>query len=547
MTTADVIVLGGGPGATVCAIELARRGRRVTLLDADFTPRYRVGESLSPTACQLLESVGVNLAEAGFVAKQGATFAWGQRPTFRIRYAAATAWQVRRAELDAALLKLAEKAGVEVRPGHRAVRVLFVRRWATGVRLRADDGGVRDLHARWVVDATGRHALLANQLHLLDRACARSNHHLMWSYWRRAGRLPAEAAGDGLFVGGDGQAWWYLPVDERDNVVAVGAMVPGRRTDAPSQDAYLEAVAGTTRIAGMLAAAEHLGPVRVAAAGSQLARRLVGHGWLLVGDAAGFVDPILTPGVQLAVQFGQLAAVAIDVALRDDPRATAGLLEYEQRLYRELSTYRWLADNLYAAAGAPGSGDGALTWGDEQGDRMAFLSLIAGMPQPALAARLGEYLGMRGAAAGYGGAPPVLGETEGFAFLTWLAGKDGHRSQPEDAGTSVRLSANARVEDVHTLADLAGVSTAAPIRAVRTASGDRFLLTRELETLLGVLAQGAEGDRAEISRRFATEAGSSPDPATFDRWLDLLLRHGLLERTPERARADLSRATRAGE
>jgi halogenation protein CepH len=545
MTTADVIVLGGGPAATVCAIELARRGRKVILLDADFTPRYRVGESLSPTACEVLESVGVNLAEAGFVAKRGATFRWGGRPTFRVRYADAAAWQARRAELDTILLKLAEKAGVQVRRGHRAMRLRFVRQRATGVRLRADDGSVRDLDATWVVDATGRQAVVAHQLQLLDGPSARADHHLMWSYWSNGTRLPADASGDGLFVGGGGEAWWYLPVDDRDNVVAVGVLTPGQQPDVPVRDVYLDSVARTTCISDMLAAAHHLGPVGTASARGYISRRLVGRGWLLVGDAAGFIDPILTPGVQLAVQFGQLAAVALDAALRGDARAGAGLREYEHRLRRQLYTYRWLTDNLYAAAFAEGSRDLTLEWGDERGDRLAFLSLIAGVPQPELAALLGEHHAMRGAAVGYGGAPPVFGETEGFAFLMWLAGR-----QPlgpiEGAGTSatLRLAPGTEIEDVHALADLTEPPPAQPVRAARTRTGERFLLTWELETLLRVLAR--DSGRAELVRRFAAASGSPPDPAAFDRWLDLLTQHGLLEGVPEPARAGPVAAMRAG-
>jgi flavin-dependent dehydrogenase len=544
MTNTDVIVMGGGPAATVCAIELARRDRRVILLDADFAPRYRVGESLSPTACEVLESVGVHLAGAGFVAKHGATFAWGGRGTFRVRYAGAGAWQVRRAELDSTLLKLAEDAGVQVRRGHRATRVRFVGKWATGVRLRADDGSVRDVEAPWIVDATGRSAVLAHQLQLLDGAATRADHYLMWSYWRNGNRLPAEAAGDGLFVGGGGRAWWYLPVDDRDGMVAVGVLTPGSRPDVPVRDVYLDAVAGTTRIEGLLAAAQHVGPVRTAPARSYVSRRMVGHGWLLVGDAAGFIDPILTPGVQLAVQFGQLAAVAIDAALRGDPRASRALGEYEHRLRRQLRTYRWLTDNLYAAARADG-GDLTLAWGDERSDRMTFLSVIAGTPPHQLAPLLGEYLAMRAAAVRYGGAPPVFGETEGFAFLMWLARRqDAGSAHPTGTGPTVRLAPGTQAEDVHALADLSAPSAAASIRAVCTRDGDRFLLTWELETLLRVLAR--DSSRAELVHRFAAASGSTPDPAAFDRWLDLLTQHGLLECLPEPARADPAGATRAG-
>lgn len=539
MTSFDVIVMGGGPAGAVCAIELARRQRRVALLDTDFTPKYRVGESLSPTACEVLESVGVNLGEAGFVAKGGTTFAWGERGVFRIRYAAARAWQVRRAELDTSLLRLAEKAGVHVRGGNRVDRVRFVGQTAVGVRARTSEGLVCDLDAPWVVDGTGRRALLARQLHLLDSRCSRSDHHLLWSYWRNGHRLPGDAAGDALFVGGGGQAWWYLPVDDRNDMISAGVLAPGR-PEVPVREAYLDRVARSDRISRLLATAHHIGPVRTAPARSQVSSRLVGQGWLLVGDAAGFVDPILTPGAQLAVQSGQSAAAVVDAALRGDSGAARALHGYERRLHRELSTYRWLADNFYASAQADCAADLPLAAGDERGDRLTFLSVIGGVPPYHLTALIDQYRAMRGAAAGYGGVPPGFDETGSFAFLSWLA-RSGNPmpKRPRATGEVIHLTSGTHVEDIYPPDEAPG-----PVRrAVRTAAGDEYLLTWELETLLRVLS--TDGTRAELVHRFATASGAAPDPAAFDGWLDLLLQHGLLERVPEPARVDAG-AMKAG-
>jgi flavin-dependent dehydrogenase len=560
MTAFDVIVLGAGPAGTVCALELARRGRRVVLLDADLTPRYRVGESLSPTACAVLESVGVNLAEAGFVAKHGATFRWGQRGAFRTRYAGATAWQARRAELDTMLVKLAEDAGVQVRTGHRVDRVRFTGPRATGVRIPGPGADALELDSSWVVDATGRQAVLANQLRLLeaqsadglDTPATDGGGWLVWGYWRNGGRLAGDAAGDGLFVGSGGRAWWYLPVDDRDNVVAAGVVLPGLSPGKPVlsaervTDAYLAAVGQAPRISDMLAGAQLVGGVHTAPHGSQVSRELVGPGWLIVGDAAGFVDPILTPGVQLAVQFGQLAAGVVDAALAGGSGADRALRDYQRRLRRQHDTYRWLATNLYAAAepecAAPTTSTATdeRSDTDEQSDRLTFLSVIAGIPTHRLGPLLGEYLAMRTAATPYGGAAPVFGETEGFAFLTWL---NDRRQQGGDAVvapvSTVRLAPGTTVEET------AGDQAAGPvIRVARTRGGERFLLTWELETLLRILTR--DGGPAELARRFATASGARPDPLAFGRWLDLLARHGLVECLPERAEENSGATMEAG-
>jgi flavin-dependent dehydrogenase len=535
MTRWDVIVAGGGPAGAVCAIELARAGRRVALFDACRFPHDAVGESLSPTACAVLESAGVRFAEAGFVAKRGATFVWGQRGTFRTTYAGATAWQVRRAELDATLLKLAADTGVAVHHRQRVDRVRFAGDRAVGVRVVDEAGGARDLDCAWVVDATGRAALLARQLGLLEDDTALCG-HAVWARWKGGRRLPSDSVGDSLFVGSDATAWWYVPIDDRDDLVSVGMTSPTPVPDTAAADMLERSVARAPVVGELLRDARRVGPARVVSIAARCSRRLTGPGWLLVGDAAGFVDPIVTPGVQLAVESGQSAARAIEAVGNARPDSSAELRSYERRLRHQHRTYRWLATNLYGVARAPAATTTAVPAAGEQADRLTFLSVISGIPQRRLLALLGDYLPMRAGAVRYGGKPAVFGETEGFAFLTWVA--DGPVAEPTHGNvreSRLRLAPQVAVEDIPS-----------PVGAqtVRAADGQGFLLTDELRTVVRLLSR--ERDYADLARCFTAAYASEPDPQTFDRWLGLLVRYGLVECRPLPATAGATATTGSG-
>lgn len=542
MTEPDVLVAGGGPAGAVSAIELARRGHRVLLLEAEHPPRYRVGESLSPSACAALSGYGVDLASAGFVAKTGATLVWGEHGTFSTYYPGASAWQVRRDELDAKLLDQARAAGVQVRTGVRVERVRFDGDRVSGVSWVTAGGGTAEAAPRWLVDATGPDALLARERGLLHDEPA-LDRHAVWAYWRGGRRLPGRAAGNTLLVGGD-PAWWYLPVGGAEELIGVGLVGAGPVPDTDPATAYLVALAKVPLLRELLAVAEQVGPVRSAPARARTAGWLCGPNWTLVGDAAGFVDPLLTPGVQLAVESGALAGRTVHTALARPELAGALGREYDRRFRRQFETFRWLARNLYAAAAPPAAEPApaellaAIPDGDEQAERLRFMGVISGVPAGGLPPLLGGYLQRRGAAVRHGAAPPVFGETEGFAFLTWLRRRPGPGDPPPappdlpDTAT-VRVAAGAGIAELTLPPEAADGAADGAVRQVRVAhnqAGDRFLLTPELAALLDLLAE--QRSYPDLARQFAARVGAEPDPDAFRGWLQLLVRHGLVACQP---------------
>jgi flavin-dependent dehydrogenase len=526
----DVIVVGGGPAGSLAAGTLAARGRRVLLLEASASPQARVGESLSPSCLDLVDELGAGPAvrKVGSVPKTGATFLWGAGTLpWSVRYqpsgAPAAALHVRRAEFDEALRQAAAARGAEVRRGCVVERVLFEEDRAVGVRLGGGHGSVA---ARWIIDASGAAAVLARQLGIIASRPGRSG-TAVWSYWTEARRLTGGAADDSLYVGGTDRCWWYLPVGDDPPLTAVGvwdrvASVPPTWNELERW--YDRRIAATPVVAGLLAGARRDWPVQAMPAAPYAAATLAGPGWLLAGDAGGFVDPILTPGVQLACEQGVCAARVLDTLLTDQTRETAALAFYDAVSRRPQETFAVLCGNLYGAADArdhtrADAGQLEFAGGEDlqpDAGRTTFLATISGLPPDRLHAALGIHLGRRAAAAGRGGTPPQFGETEGFAFLSRVVHERrlATATTPTPAAahpTGVRTAPGVEVGDHAFLdPDPAGGLVFRP--AVSNRFGDRFALTPALRAAL--LSPPAP----------AGPAGTAPG------WLELLAENALVER-----------------
>jgi flavin-dependent dehydrogenase len=544
----DAVVIGGGPAGCMFSIALARRGRRVLLLDRERFPRYHVGESLTPVVCKALQSVGAgaDVEAAGFVPKGGATFVWGpHRQAWSVYYGEAGqeggALQARRTEFDHVLLQHAASSGVEVREGCRVQEVLFEGDRAVGVAFGGRGSAPQVARASWTVDASGQEAVLAHQLGLVEPH-PRLRGTAVWSYWAGGGRLEGRDAGNSLFVSHGAGCWWYIPVEDQASLISVGVLAPpsaGGPIDDDPDRFYRQAISDVDVIPDLLAGARQAAPVRTAPASAYRASQLAGPGWMLAGDAAFFVDPILSPGVQLACGHGSLAATAVDSVL-DEPELEAAALEwYERHCALQYDTFVELCRNLYGAAGFfPGGRP------QPEGDRLAFLSLISGLSGQELPGALGGYIARRKRAAARGGPPPVLGEEEGFQFLTrWFHelrlrhGRAGLPGEDLEVDSIMRAAPGARIADEVFLPAGEG-GTLRRRRAVSNRFGDRFEPTRQLEALLEAL--NGECAYHEVERQVCKALDLDPEACSdgFRRWVELLADHALVEwRRPTGRRA----------
>ena len=339
MSTAgpDVVVIGGGPAGSTVSTLIAKGGRRVTLFERERFPRFHIGESLIPETYWVLRRLDMlpKMKASRFVKKHSVQFVnasgklsapfyfWDNKP-----HECSQTWQVVRSEFDQMMLDNAREHGVEVHEGVRVLDVLFEGDRAVGVTVRGEDGSVRDVRAKVIVDASGQVGLLQNRLRLRvwDPLL---NKGAIWTYWQGAYRDSGRDEGATMVLQtADRKGWfWYIPL--HDDIVSVGVVAPfdalfkGRGPYAQTYEEEVERcpavkqrVAGARRVTGYFATKDY----------SYRATRVAGDGWVLVGEAFGFLDPLYSSGVLLALRSGEMAADAIveGLARRDTSGAQLG-------------------------------------------------------------------------------------------------------------------------------------------------------------------------------------------------------------------------------
>jgi flavin-dependent dehydrogenase len=392
--SADVVVIGGGPGGSTTATMLARQGWHVLLLERTHFPRDHVGESLLPASIPVLEELGVLPAvqAAGFLPKWGATMVWGKDPTPWSWYFRETnqqyphAYQVWRPYFDQLLLENSRAYGVDVREGHHVVDVLFEDGGASGVRYVTDGAAPGTVRARFVVDASGQGGLLGRMLQL-RRWDPFFQNLAVYGYFAGAQRLPAPDDTN-IFIEAYPHGWlWNIPL--HTGWMSVGAVVDshtgqeGLRCRGP-QRFLREQLAQAPYTAQMLHNASLAAGPFVVKDWSYTSDHIVGDGYILVGDAACFVDPLFSSGVHLALMAGVLAAAYVTSALKDpDMRAAAGQM-YTALYGKEYEHFRAMAQLFYASNRTAASyfweARRLLGGSDTLSPRHAFIRAVAGQP-----------------------------------------------------------------------------------------------------------------------------------------------------------------------
>jgi len=344
----EVLVVGGGPAGSTTATFLARRGRRVLLLERENHPRFHIGESLLPANLPILERLGVldEVARIG-VLKRGADFPAENAAGFNVfRFDRALgdtppyAFQVKREEFDLLLFRHARSQGVDARDGVRVREVEFRGKEVVAI-AEAGDGSVLRIRAGYLVDATGRDALLGRRLGL-RRKHPRHQSAALFAHFRGVRPRAGEDAGNiSIYVHEHGWAW-MIPL--REGIFSVGIVATPElfkdRKEPPA--AFLRRVLDSIpepreRMVG----AELAGNLHATGNYSYLCDRIAGHRWIMAGDAGAFVDPIFSTGVYLAMRSGEQAAAVVDRCLREPRHERALQREYQREAWAGLGALSW--------------------------------------------------------------------------------------------------------------------------------------------------------------------------------------------------------------
>ncbi len=355
----DVIVIGGGPAGCTAATLSARQGRRVLLLEREQFPRFRIGESLMPATYWSLERLGVleKLRATAFLRKHSVQFfVHDGRPTAPFYFSqvedhdSSVTWQVDRAEFDRLLLEHAAEAGVEVHQGTPVRQVTFDGKRATGVVADLPDQAGASISAPVVVDATGQAGLLSRTLKL-KQVDPRLKNAALFTRYRGARRDAGVDEGATLVLHTEDQeSWfWYIPLP--DDLVSVGVVgkleyLMTERPGTPEQ-VYAEELRKCPALEERLQGAEQVTDIQAQKDFSYISRRIAGDGWILAGDAFGFLDPIYSSGVFLALKSGEMAADSIADAFEADDFSAARLGQHGDSLVAGIEALRRLVYAFY--------------------------------------------------------------------------------------------------------------------------------------------------------------------------------------------------------
>ncbi len=316
----DAVVVGGGPAGTTFAHLLARAGQRALVVERSRHPRFSVGESLLPATMPLWRRLGLveRFEKAGFLRKYGAYFCFadGARPEYShfpnaSRLIAEHAFEVRRAAFDEILWDAALEAGADGVQDTEVVEVVFDGDRATGVRLREANGSERTVHARLVADCSGRATLVGRQRGLRERDATMHKVALFSHYDDVISSTGDDAGTIGIVATDFGWMWW-IPLD--GGGASVGAVIDReafgarRRTGADNDALWNEVLDEVPAIARRLRGAHRTRPVEAAADFQYRLRDLAGDGWVAIGDAGAFLDPVFSSGVHLAMGGAERAA-----------------------------------------------------------------------------------------------------------------------------------------------------------------------------------------------------------------------------------------------
>lgn len=368
----DVIVIGGGPAGSTAATLIAQNGQRVLLLERDAEPTFKIGESLIPATYWTFKRLGMlnRLRKSHFPQKYSVQFysrsGKASAPFYFFEtnpHESSVTWQVLRSEFDQMLLDNATENGVDVLRGVGVRQVIFDGKKATGVviqnrgnsELSTPDKDTETVYGTVIVDSTGQSSLIGRQLKL-NSVEPNLKKASLFTHYEGGHRDSGIDEGATLILHTEEKDSWFWSIPLPYNRTSVGVvgeldyLLQNRRDSdgkLNAQKIFDEELDRCQPLKQRLEGAKQLFPIQTTKDFSYRASRIAGEHWVLIGDAFGFLDPVYSTGLFLALQSGEMAADTIIEAFRDNDFSETKLGEFGQKFVDGMEAFRKLVYAFY--------------------------------------------------------------------------------------------------------------------------------------------------------------------------------------------------------
>lgn len=355
----DVVIIGGGPAGCSAAAVLVEHGHKVVVLEREKFPRYHIGESMIPFTYQPLERIGMipQLKRSAFTKKYSVQFVApsgkaSQPFYFFNRYdreTVAQSWQVLRSEFDQMMMDNARAKGADVREETEVTELLQEQGRHVGVRARNRAGEVTEIRAPMTIDATGREAIAATK-NAWRRGDPKLNKVAVWTYYKNSKRDAGIDEGQTTVAFIPNKGWfWHIP--QHNDMVSVGVVADGKyltRDGLKDPRAIFEReIPHNQWIADRLATGAGTGEFWLTAEYTFRSEYCAADGLVLAGDAFGFLDPVFSSGMMLALKSGVLAGDAVHAALVDQDFRSERFAAYGEVMREGIENMRKLVYAFY--------------------------------------------------------------------------------------------------------------------------------------------------------------------------------------------------------
>lgn len=360
MNVWDAVIIGAGPAGSTMANILAEKGQKVVVLEKEHFPRFHIGESLLPASNKIWDRLGVRAElDKHALKKPGGRWYYGETPIQSHFCKAeekasfkqdAKAYSVERKVVDKVLIEKAQEKGASVHFGYRVTNVLWEDNRCVGVKAKNENNNEERFFARCVFDCSGLGAVLSNKLKI--RKPSSLKRMAVFAHYETEAK--EEKLKDGWFVGSMiNNGWvWTIPISRELISIGVVDTIEHYKEAKLNPEGYLEDKIATVPYFRKAIGStwKRVSDVHCMGNLSYTSERFTGDGWVLVGDAAFFIDPCYSSGVHLAVTSAEMAANTFLTVNKERRILKKDFREYERKMRKHEKNITKLVKAFYQAS-----------------------------------------------------------------------------------------------------------------------------------------------------------------------------------------------------